>query len=60
MSAIEKTIYKGMLDAGWPRDDANYMMRIIKANDGASSANLDPNEVNVKCKNGKYANLVKG
>lgn len=55
-----ETIRKSMRAAGWPNDDINYLLRIVKANDGAAFVDLDPQEVNIKCKNGRYANIKKG
>ena len=53
MSATDKALYKGMIDAGWNRQQANEFIKAVLENGGTASAEIDTENVRATCKNGK-------
>lgn len=53
---MKETIYKKILDASWPRDNANKLKRVIEEHleNGVkiASANIDSSEINIRFDNG--------
>lgn len=57
---MEKQIWRGMLNAGWPKTDANNVVNQVVNNAGGKSSSIDPVEVAVRCKNGKLITMERG